>query len=228
MIRYRRLLTSLMSGYIRAVECRGVEPSAGRPDVRQHLINTVRTLQTSEGLRRDLIYFTHLYKRFIKEVLKSPYSKTGYSPEILAKVLSMSPSMRLKNDVEGLRYITELKTFIPTVVLDKSKVDPPLMLRKALRHEIVPRFKSNLVLSGYEIVLADATNRVAYVLFSRVSRVHRVGRNTEDVVAVSFGIPSLPKYSINKAISVFKDLVQMYYAGSKCVDVKTEDLITVP
>lgn len=227
-MRYRRLLTSLASGYVRTVECRGIEASAGRPDIRQHLINTVRTLQTSEGLRRDLSYFTHFYKKFIKEVLKSPYSKTGYSPEILAKVLSRSSFTRLKNDVEGLRYVVELKTFIPTIVLDKSRVNPPLMLRRAVRHELVPRFKSNLVLSGSEIVLADATNRVVYVLFSKVSRVYAVSRDAEDVVAVSFGVPGLPKYLVGKAINEFKDLVGMYYVGSTCSDVETEDLIRVP
>ncbi|MEM0015378.1 MAG: hypothetical protein QXS42_02960 [Zestosphaera sp.] len=227
-MKYRRLLTSLTSGYVRAVECRGIEPSVGRPDIRQHLVNTVRSLQTSEWLRRDLSYYTNLYKRFIKETLKAPYSKTGYSPEVLAKVLTMSPFARLKNDVEGLRYIAELRTYIPTVVLDRDRVSYPLMLRKALRHEVVPRFKSDLVLSGCEVVLADAANRVMYVLFSKVSRMHAVSRDTRNITVISFGIPDLPKYSLGKAVREFRDLVEMYYPDSVCVDVKPEDLRTIP
>lgn len=227
-MKYRELLASLVSEYVRAVECRGLSPSIGRPDIRYHLASTARALQTSEGLRRDLSYYMQCYKKFIKERLRASYNKTGYSPEVLAKVLFKRPYMRLKNDVDGIRYVNELKTFIPMIILDRSKANPPFMLRKALKREVVPRVKSNLVLSGYEVVLADESNRVIYVLFSKVSKLYILSRNVWGVIALFLGVPNIPKYFLGRSVDEFKLLMHMYYPGSVCEEVGTRDLIKTP
>lgn len=227
-MRYRELLYELSSNYVGVLECRNISVTINRPDVRQELVNTVRLLRTSEGLRRDLSYYTQAYKNFIKSYLKAPYNKTGYSPENLAKAFLRNPLARARNDLEGIRYITELRTFIPMLAIDAGKVSPPLILRKALKHEVIPGFKSFLELSGYELVLADSVNRPIYVLFSKRSKLYAVSKSTTRALVLSFGIPGFPKYFITQSLNTFRKLISTYYAQSICEYLDLKTIIKTP
>ncbi|MEM0025778.1 MAG: hypothetical protein QXZ48_02430 [Zestosphaera sp.] len=222
-MRYRKLLYDLSSNYIEVLECRDLSVSLNRPDVKQELTNITRLLRTSEEFRKDLARYTQTYKDFLKSYLKAPYSKTGYSPENLARTFLRNPFARVRNDLEGIRYITELKTFIPTLVVDRDKVGLPLILRKAFKHEVIPGFKSLLELSGYELVLADSANRPVYVLFSKRNKLYTVSKNTRRALMLSFGIPGLPRYFIRQSTSIFRKLITTCYPQSTCdyLDVKT-------
>ncbi|MEO3993607.1 MAG: hypothetical protein QN229_04850 [Desulfurococcaceae archaeon TW002] len=222
-MRYRELLYDLSSNYVEALECRDLSVTVNRPDIRQELINVTKLLRTSEGVRRDLIYYTQTYKDFIKNYLKASYSKTGYSPENLAKAFLRNPLARVRNDLEGIRYITELRTFVPMLIIDKDKVSLPLILRKAFKQEIFPGFKTHLELSGYELVLADSMNRPIYVLFSKRNKLHTASKDTVRALILFFGVPGLPKYFVKQSTSIFRKLITMYYPQSTCeyLDVKT-------
>lgn len=227
-MRYRELLCNLSSNYIEALECRDFNVSFNRPDIRQELVSTARSLRTSEGSRKELTYYTQAYKSFLKSYLKAPYSKTGYSPENLAKTFLRNPFARVKNDLEGIRYITELRTFTPMLVVDRDKAGLPLILRKAFKHEIIPGFKSFLKLSGYELVLADSVNRPIYVLFSKRNKLYAVSKNSVRALILSFGIPGLPRYFIKHSINTFRKLITMYYPQVTCEYLNVKTVIKTP
>ncbi|MGC8974925.1 MAG: hypothetical protein ACP5KB_01855 [Thermoprotei archaeon] len=227
-MRYRKLLYELSSNYVGVLECRNLSITINRPDIRQELMNTVRLLRTSEGFRKDLSYYTQAYKNFIKSYLKAPYNKTGYSPENLAKTFLRNPLARVRNDLEGIRYITELRTFMPMLAIDVDKVSPPLILRKALKHEVIPSFKSFLELSGYELILADGVNKPIYVLFSKRNKLYAVSKNTVKALILSFGIPRFPKYFITQSLNTFRKLMSMYYAQTTCEYLDTKTVIKTP
>lgn len=227
-MRYRELLYDLSSNYVEALECGDFRVTANRPDIRQELINITRLLRTSEGFRRDLVYYTQAYKDFIKSYLKASYSKTGYSPENLAKAFLRNPLARVRNDLEGIRYVAELRTFVPMLVIDKDKVSLPLILRKAFKREVFPGFKTLLELSGYELVLADSMNRPIYVLFSKRNKLHMVGKDTARALILSFGIPGLPKYFVKQSTNIFRKLVAMYYPQSTCEYLSIKTIMKTP
>lgn len=227
-MRYRELLHDLLSKYVEVLECRDFSVSFNRPDVRQELISIARSLRTSEGFRKELTYYTQAYRSFLKNYLKAPYSKTGYSPENLAKTFLRNPFARAKNDLEGIRYITELRTFTPMLVVDRDKIGFPLILRKAFKHEVVPGFRSFLELSGYELVLADGMNRPIYVLFSKRNKLYAVSKNSARALIISFGIPELPKYFIKQSINIFGKLVMMYYPQATCERLNVKTVIRTP
>jgi len=227
-MKYRELLYDLLFNYVGALECRELSVTVNRPDIRQELINVVKSLKASEGLRKNLSYYTQIYKDFLKNYLKAPYSKTGYSPENLARAFLRNPLARVKNDLEGIRYVTELKTFIPTLIVNSYKVSLPLILRKALKRETVPSLKSVLELSGYELVLADSVNRPIYVLFSKKNKLYTVSKNTARVMVLSFGVPGIPRYFVNQSVNTFRRLVAMYYPQSVCEYVNVGSIIKTP
>lgn len=227
-MRYRELLYNLSSNYIEALECRDFSVSFNRPDIRQELMSIARSLRTSEGFRKELTYYTQAYKSFLKSHLKAPYSKTGYSPENLAKTFLRNPFAKVKNDLEGIRYITELRTFTPMLIVDKDKVGLPLILRKAFKHEVIPGFKSFLELSGYELVLADGVNRPIYVLFSKRNKLYAVSKNSVRALILSFGIPGLPRYLIKQSINTFRKLITMYYPQATCEYLNVRTVIKTP
>jgi DNA/RNA-binding domain of Phe-tRNA-synthetase-like protein len=227
-MKYRELLYDLLFNYVEALECRDLSVTVNRPDIRQELINVVKSLNASEGLRKNLNYYTQVYKDFLKNYLKAPYSKTGYSPENLARTFLRNPLARVKNDLEGIRYVTELKTFIPTLMVDSDKVSLPLILRKALKRETIPSLKSVLELSGYELVLADSANRPIYVLFSKRNKLYAVSRNTARVIVLSFGVHGLPRYFVNQSVNTFKKLIAMYYPQSVCEHLNVRAIVKTP
>lgn len=227
-MKYHELLYNLSRNYVGVLECRDFSVTVNRPDVRQELVNTVKSLKTSEGFRKDLIYYTQAYKNFLKNYLKASYSKTGYSPENLTRTFLRNPLTRARNDLEGIRYITELKTFTPMLAIDADKTSSPLILRKAFRHEIIPGFKSFLELSGYELVLADNMNRPIYVLFSKRSKLYAVSKNTVKALIFSFGIPGLPRYFIKHSLDTFRKLMAMYYPQSTCEYIDAGTIIKTP
>ncbi len=174
----------------------------------QSLFKEIRTKNRLEDLRRDKLLYS--YRAMHWTYRMDPTKKRGSSEAVLRRVLQGDNLWRI-SDLVDIVNLASAYHKIPIGLIDVSKIDGQLRLRRAKEGEIFQRIGGESIeCRGGEIVLADDIGIVCYGYAIHDSNRTRVIKESKQVLLLHYGSMIASWEIMTEATNFTLDLVKRW------------------
>ena len=172
------------------------------------LFHEIRENINLENLTKDPLI--HSYRVWHWTYGMDPTKKRGSSEAVLRRVLQGENLWRI-SDLVDIANLASAYHKIPIGLIDASKIEGQLTLRRAKKGEIFFRIGGETIeCRGREIVLADDIGIICYGYAIHDSERSKVTRESQEVLLLHYGTITATKEIMEAAVSFTTDMIKRW------------------